>query len=368
MKRYRLPAIIITLYMCIVLLLSFHSDLRERLRYKLQDQWRKFNEASYEKGKYPQIGTMNATFVVLAQNSEIDGVILSIEQIEESFNKRYHYPYVFLNDVPFTKEFKERTTRAISSKASYGVIPSDHWNQPAHIDEELATKGREELAKEGFYAKNVAYRNMCRFNSGFFYRHELVKSYKWYWRIEPNVKFFCQLEEDPFLFMQQNNKVYGFTMSLYEFPKTIPTLWNATREFILSHPEYLPEDNAMKFISDDDGLTFNLCHFWSNFEIADMDFWRSEPYMKYFEFLDEKGGFYYERWGDAPVHSLGVALFAHKDQIHWFNEIGYRHDLLQHCPQGELHTKGSCTCSQASNWDLDEYSCLPRYQGLFEEK
>ncbi|CAG8768090.1 14989_t:CDS:2, partial [Acaulospora colombiana] len=103
-------------------------------------------------------------------------------------------------------------------------------------------------------------------------------------------------------------------------------------EFILSHPEYLPEDNAMKFISDDDGLTFNLCH-------SDMDFWRSEPYMKYFEFLDEKGGFYYERWGDAPVHSLGVALFAHKDQLHWFNEIGYRHDLLQHCPQGDLHTK-----------------------------
>lgn len=25
-----------------------------------------------------------------------------------------------------------------------------------------------------------------------------------------------------------------------------------------------------------------------------MDFWRSEAYMKYFEFLENKGGFYYE--------------------------------------------------------------------------
>ncbi len=33
---------------------------------------------------------------------------------------------------------------------------------------------------------------------------------------------------------------------------------------------------------------------WSNFEIADLNFWRSEPYMKYFEFLEAKGGFYYE--------------------------------------------------------------------------
>jgi hypothetical protein len=33
---------------------------------------------------------------------------------------------------------------------------------------------------------------------------------------------------------------------------------------------------------------------WSNFEIADMDFWRGDTYMSFFEFLDQKGGFYYE--------------------------------------------------------------------------
>ena len=33
---------------------------------------------------------------------------------------------------------------------------------------------------------------------------------------------------------------------------------------------------------------------WSNFEIASMDFWRSEAYSQYFEYLDSKGGFYYE--------------------------------------------------------------------------
>jgi hypothetical protein len=33
---------------------------------------------------------------------------------------------------------------------------------------------------------------------------------------------------------------------------------------------------------------------WSNFEIGDLDLWRGEAYGKFFEFLDEKGGFYYE--------------------------------------------------------------------------
>jgi len=33
---------------------------------------------------------------------------------------------------------------------------------------------------------------------------------------------------------------------------------------------------------------------WSNFEIADMEFWRSEAYQKFFDHLESKGGFYYE--------------------------------------------------------------------------
>ena len=33
---------------------------------------------------------------------------------------------------------------------------------------------------------------------------------------------------------------------------------------------------------------------WSNFEIGNLDLWRGEAYSKFFDFLDSKGGFYYE--------------------------------------------------------------------------
>ena len=33
---------------------------------------------------------------------------------------------------------------------------------------------------------------------------------------------------------------------------------------------------------------------WSNFEIGNLDLWRGEAYSKFFDFLDQKGGFYYE--------------------------------------------------------------------------
>lgn len=77
-----------------------------------------------------------------------------------------------------------------------------------------------------------------------------------------------------------------------------------------------------------------------------MDFWRSEAYTKFFDYLDSKGGFYYERWGDAPVHSIAAALFLRKDQIHFFREIGYEHNPFNHCPQEEeLWRRGRCSCN-----------------------
>lgn len=45
----------------------------------------------------------------------------------------------------------------------------------------------------------------------------------------PGVEFFCDVEEDPFMFMQENKKLYGFTISMYEFQRTVPTLWEATK-------------------------------------------------------------------------------------------------------------------------------------------
>lgn len=49
----------------------------------------------------------NATFVILCRNSDLNGAVRSIRDIEDRFNRKYRYPYVFLNEEPFTEEFKE---------------------------------------------------------------------------------------------------------------------------------------------------------------------------------------------------------------------------------------------------------------------
>lgn len=149
--------------------------------------------------------------------------------------------------------------------------------------------------------------------------------------------------------MEDNKKVYGrysrpshlptltplsfpgFTITMYEYRSTIETLWQTTKgirflfhlgatfnprklDFLKSHPEYQVESNAMGYISDNGGDEYNLCHceptvptqpvtartdishltVWSNFEIADMDFWRAPAYTAYVDYLEASGGFYYE--------------------------------------------------------------------------
>jgi alpha 1,2-mannosyltransferase len=48
----------------------------------------------------------NAVIVMLARNSDLSGAVSSVKQMEDRFNKRFQYPYVFLNEEPFTDEFK----------------------------------------------------------------------------------------------------------------------------------------------------------------------------------------------------------------------------------------------------------------------
>ncbi|KAJ6502537.1 glycosyltransferase family 15 protein [Mycena sanguinolenta] len=309
----------------------------------------------------------NATFVFLARNDEVDAVVASVQSMEDRFNRKYNYPWVFLNDEPFTEDFKQRVSILTDAPVSFGLIPQSHWIQPDWIDENRARMGRlKMMGQRIIYGGSVSYRNMCRFNSGFFFKHELLQPYRYYWRVEPNVKFFCDIQYDPFVWMESHDKVYGFTISLEEHEPTVPTLWDSVKEFMSQYPHLIEPENSMDFLSDNKGEKYNMCHYWSNFEIADMDFWRGQAYTQFFEFLDAKGGFYYERWGDAPVHSIAASLFARRDQIHFFRDIGYRHENFQHCPSGAQWSAGRCACDANNSFDYTDHSCLRRFENLFQ--
>ncbi|ODQ63772.1 glycosyl transferase, partial [Nadsonia fulvescens var. elongata DSM 6958] len=305
----------------------------------------------------------NATFVTLARNSDLYSLIPSIQDVEDRFNKKYHYDWVFLNDEEFSDEFKKVTTELISGTTKYAVIPPSMWGYPDFIDQTKADEARKAMGAKGIiYGDNLSYRHMCRFESGFFWRHPVMLDYRWYWRVEPDTKLFCDVNYDLFKYMEDNNKSYGFTISMYEYKATIETLWETTKNFTKENPQFVAKDNLMKFLSSNNGEDYNLCHFWSNFEVADMDFWRGEAYTKYFDYLDRSGGFFYERWGDAPVHSIAASLFLPRDKVHHFEDVGYYHPPYTHCPTDvKIRLDRKCSCNPQDNFAWQGYSCTKNY-------
>ncbi|CDR46723.1 CYFA0S25e01376g1_1 [Cyberlindnera fabianii] len=313
--------------------------------------------------KQSQKGTVKATFVSLARNRDLWSLIGSIRHVEDRFNSKYGYDWVFLNDEPFSEEFKRTTSALVTGNTKYGLIPKEQWSFPEWIDLDRAAKTREEMKKNNvIYGDSISYRHMCRYESGFFYRHELLADYEYYWRVEPDVKVYCDIDYDIFQFMKDNNKKYGFTISLHEYKATIETLWDTTKAFMKENPQYIHKNNMMDFISDDGGATYNMCHFWSNFEIGSLDFWRGEAYSKYFEYLDKAGGFFYERWGDAPVHSIAAALFLDRSELHYFHDVGYYHVPFHNCPiDDDFRLEHKCMCNPKDDFTFKGYSCGNQY-------
>ena len=179
----------------------------------------------------------NAVLLVLCRESDLLGILSSIEQLESRFNRRFGYPYVFLNNGPFSNEFKKSIRNIINnnSQIEFGMIDtnSTEWSYPSHINQTLAAEKRLEMKQNHVqYGGNEQYHFMCHYFSGFFFDHPLVLRFDYYWRIEPNVDFMCDILSDPFRELHRVKAIYGYVLLHAEIMSTIPTLWQHTKSFL----------------------------------------------------------------------------------------------------------------------------------------
>jgi hypothetical protein len=151
--------------------------------------------------------------------------------------------------------------------------------------------------------------------------------------------------------MAEANKTYGFTIAVKELRETVPNifryasaykrlnnltskgLWEMFVEPPPEKPTSLPTDDPKykaplpeEILKMDPGRgmlpevdpeameseNYNMCHFWSNFEIARLDWFRSKAYEDFFEMMDRSGGFWMERVS-VPSTLLPPLIANHGD-------------------------------------------------------
>jgi alpha 1,2-mannosyltransferase len=137
--------------------------------------------------------------------------------------------------------------------------------------------------------------------------------------------------EDPIARMDASGALYGYALRMKEKMDTIPSLWATAEAYALS------KDRKAKVREQWDvtipGHVLEVgCHYWNNMEITRLDWFRGPVYQDFFKHLDASGGFFYERWGDAPIRSLAMLLLADKTDVVWFEEMGYQHPWWIKCP------------------------------------
>ncbi|GAA5856071.1 hypothetical protein JCM8547_002966 [Rhodosporidiobolus lusitaniae] len=291
-------------------------------------------------------GRENTAIVVLCREEDLEELLPTLENFEAKGNRRWRYPYVFLSS-PDAAAFSPSFQSAIASVLPLGavvefsVVPAAHWEIPPRLDEENVRKGFKEQERRGVqYAGREGYHHMVRWYSGLWVRSEALAKYDWFWRLEPGVRYFCDITYDPIRFLAFHQKIYGFTITVVENENTIPSLFSTVKRYMeekgIRPEEWEGDKELWRFLThkgEQGEERFSGCHFWTNMEIGDLRFFRSREYQDFFQYLDEAGGFYHERWGDAPVRTLALGLFARLSQIHHFSDLGYQHDWFFSCPR-----------------------------------
>lgn len=73
---------------------------------------------------------------------------------------------------------------------SIELIPKEHWDVPEWINQSRMEEAFNQMqATKVQHATQLSYHKMCRWFSGFFFRHPALDKYKYYWRVEPDVKY-----------------------------------------------------------------------------------------------------------------------------------------------------------------------------------
>lgn len=175
-------------------------------------------------------------------------------------------------------------------------------------------------------SSTVAYRHMCLFQA-----HGVHQALAGLGSPLSDVEYILRLDDDSlltspigydlFAFMKRHGKLYGFVNHLKDDPLCVAGLWNATQAFMLESQATKGHNfSASWFHKLPDGFTF-----YNNFEISHVSVWRKPVWRDYMEHVERLGGIYTVRWGDAPIHTIGVSLALDLSQVHRFADIGYTH-------------------------------------------
>ena len=201
----------------------------------------------------------------------------------------------------------------------------------------------------------IGYRLMCRFHSTVVH-YELRKlphlsNIEYIMRLDDDSILTSPIGYDLFKLMKVNKKLYGSASLTVDDPICVAGLWEHARIFM--NQSRLHVNLSDVFFSEwKDGDVF-----YNNFEVSHVSVWQHPVWREFMSYIDDTQGIFKYRWGDAPIHGLGMSMILRKDQVHIFSDIGYTHEpFIRQSPSGLPHPQSGFLSNLDCNY-FDGWHC-----------
>lgn len=253
----------------------------------------------------------------------------ALRSIYSKFIKKFDYPIILFHEEKLSEQLKlDLRTDCPKCNLFFQMINFSvptKYKKDLHLIDKLLAKdaGKGRICSR---AEDVNYRTMCRFQSYLVYLEPILDGLEYTWRLDDDSRLLSPVNYDVFMFMKNKNLIYGWTIVTQDEVLCVKNLW----EVVKLYAEIKLLNRTTYFYKWPYPLIY-----MNNFEISSVQFFKSENYIKFISYLDELGGIYRYRWGDAPIKTLAVSLFAPLSQVHYFEDIVYDHGGMKNPPNLE---------------------------------
>lgn len=299
---------------------------------------------------------LNAVIYFLTQRTRVARLAHALGLLYENFWRDYpHYPVVIFHDD--LQPADERRLQQAVPGMPLRFVPIT-LSLPENM--KAANVVLPERTKCSPGSSTIGYRHMCRFHATLVHKYLSDLGYAHFdyiMRLDDDSLLTSPVGYDLFRYMRENKKQYGFVNMVADEPACVEGLWEKSDEFYntssavaaakghrqlrarrVQKSKVLGLGNSSTGAEEEDDL-FRIwprgAVFYNNFEISSFGLWRSPVWRAYMDNIDQSGGIYTVRWGDAPLHTIGVTMVLERDEIHAFRDIAYRHEpFVDQAPSG----------------------------------
>jgi hypothetical protein len=327
----------------------------------------------------------NAAIFYLTQNTDVRRTYLktSLYFLFRHFNDTFKYPVLIFHEGDYDLKAQEDVLKSIResrrSLVSFQILDAEDFQLPAHLD---AQRIKSIIGlKPVPYWRTDKYRMMCRWWIKGFAKY--ASGYDYVMRLDDDSFIEEPIHKDMFECMREKGSAYASNLvhtdcslccyGMREFFD--PLFQKEGKKDLLDQlfihvriPMRTFQSHTFRSVMSINGHTdlskigneldtWSPIIYYNNFFVMDMNVWRQQKIQDAVEAIDRNGSIFYYRWGDAPLHTILMSLFAGPEKIERFTfryskrmqrEAFYGDDGNYHSYMPSQYTESSCISDRAS--------------------